>query len=167
MYLIFFWYIIWQKPGYFCKIIIICCFLCISESTSRLIIRHLNLCIIHCFLELHIWTSHEIMTTLPIFRKWNYIIEHPHWTETFPKRQPRIFTRSADGKWKRCWWHVTQLTLFKASYFAATSFKTWSSVSEGTFAHILYLVACREGTLGQQETAERELIQSLSKHLKL
>lgn len=35
-------------------------------------------------------------------RKWNYIIEHPHWTETFPKRQPRIFTRSADGKWKRC-----------------------------------------------------------------
>ncbi|KAL5098488.1 hypothetical protein RYX36_002815 [Vicia faba] len=35
-------------------------------------------------------------------RQWKYMIEHPHWTETFPKKQPRIFTRSADGKWKRC-----------------------------------------------------------------
>ncbi|KAK2367832.1 protein N-terminal asparagine amidohydrolase family protein [Trifolium repens] len=35
-------------------------------------------------------------------RQWNYLIEHPHWTETFPRKQPRIFTRSADGRWKKC-----------------------------------------------------------------
>ncbi|KAI9116593.1 hypothetical protein K1719_012760 [Acacia pycnantha] len=35
-------------------------------------------------------------------RQWNYLIEHPYWTETFPKRQPRIFERTADGGWKRC-----------------------------------------------------------------
>ncbi|XP_004488479.1 protein N-terminal asparagine amidohydrolase isoform X2 [Cicer arietinum] len=35
-------------------------------------------------------------------RQWNYLIEHPHWTETFPKKQPRAFSRSADRSWKRC-----------------------------------------------------------------
>ncbi|XP_061359832.1 protein N-terminal asparagine amidohydrolase isoform X2 [Gastrolobium bilobum] len=35
-------------------------------------------------------------------RKWNYLIEHPHWIETFPKKQPRIFSRSSDGRWRRC-----------------------------------------------------------------
>lgn len=39
-------------------------------------------------------------------RQWNYLIEHPHWTETFPKKQPRTFARSSsDGRWIRCWWH--------------------------------------------------------------
>ncbi|KAH1051304.1 hypothetical protein AAZX31_08G147600 [Glycine max] len=36
-------------------------------------------------------------------RQWNYLIEHPHWTETFPKKQPRTFARSSsDGRWIRC-----------------------------------------------------------------
>ncbi|KAJ1434415.1 Protein N-terminal asparagine amidohydrolase [Sesbania bispinosa] len=35
-------------------------------------------------------------------RQWNYLIEHPHWTETFPKKQPRTFARSTDGGWRRC-----------------------------------------------------------------
>ncbi|XP_028799693.1 protein N-terminal asparagine amidohydrolase [Neltuma alba] len=35
-------------------------------------------------------------------RKWNYLIEHPSWTETFPRKQPRIFERTADGSWRRC-----------------------------------------------------------------
>ncbi|TKY49522.1 N-terminal asparagine amidohydrolase [Spatholobus suberectus] len=35
-------------------------------------------------------------------REWNYLIEHPHWTETFPKKQPHTFARSSDGKWRRC-----------------------------------------------------------------
>ncbi|RDX82003.1 Protein N-terminal asparagine amidohydrolase, partial [Mucuna pruriens] len=34
-------------------------------------------------------------------RQWNYLIEHPHWTETFPKKQPRIFARSSNGRWRR------------------------------------------------------------------
>ncbi|KAF1866331.1 hypothetical protein Lal_00024338 [Lupinus albus] len=35
-------------------------------------------------------------------RKWNYMIEHPHWKETFPKNQPRVFERGSDGRWRRC-----------------------------------------------------------------
>ncbi|OIW11777.1 hypothetical protein TanjilG_14317 [Lupinus angustifolius] len=35
-------------------------------------------------------------------RNWNYMIEHPHWMETFPKNQPRIFERGTDGRWRRC-----------------------------------------------------------------
>lgn len=35
-------------------------------------------------------------------RQWNYLIEHPHWAETFPKKQPRAFSRSSDGSWRRC-----------------------------------------------------------------
>ncbi|KAK7323940.1 hypothetical protein VNO77_27442 [Canavalia gladiata] len=35
-------------------------------------------------------------------RQWNYLIEHPHWTVTFPKKQPRIFARNSDGRWRRC-----------------------------------------------------------------
>ncbi|XP_054814680.1 protein N-terminal asparagine amidohydrolase isoform X2 [Prosopis cineraria] len=35
-------------------------------------------------------------------RQWNYLIEHPYWTETFPEKQPRIFERTADGGWTRC-----------------------------------------------------------------
>ncbi|KAL2330895.1 hypothetical protein Fmac_018476 [Flemingia macrophylla] len=35
-------------------------------------------------------------------RQWNYLIEHPHWAETFPKKQPRVFSRSSDGRWRRC-----------------------------------------------------------------
>ncbi|KAK8469278.1 hypothetical protein PHAVU_005G039600 [Phaseolus vulgaris] len=34
-------------------------------------------------------------------RQWSYLIEHPHWTETFPKKQPRIFARSSDERWIR------------------------------------------------------------------
>ncbi|KAJ7949097.1 Protein N-terminal asparagine amidohydrolase [Quillaja saponaria] len=35
-------------------------------------------------------------------RQWDYLIEHPHWTKTFPMKQPRIFERSIDGGWKSC-----------------------------------------------------------------
>ncbi|XP_022152682.1 protein N-terminal asparagine amidohydrolase isoform X2 [Momordica charantia] len=35
-------------------------------------------------------------------RQWAYIVEHPDWRETFPKKKPRIFTRAADGRWERC-----------------------------------------------------------------
>ncbi|XP_050235121.1 protein N-terminal asparagine amidohydrolase isoform X2 [Mercurialis annua] len=34
-------------------------------------------------------------------RQWDYLIKHPDWQYTFPKRQPRIFERSCDGVWKR------------------------------------------------------------------
>ncbi|XP_027342784.1 protein N-terminal asparagine amidohydrolase [Abrus precatorius] len=35
-------------------------------------------------------------------RQWKYLIEHPHWTDTFPKKQPRTFARSSDGRWRSC-----------------------------------------------------------------
>ncbi|XP_014498745.1 protein N-terminal asparagine amidohydrolase isoform X2 [Vigna radiata var. radiata] len=35
-------------------------------------------------------------------RQWSYLMEHPHWTETFPMKQPRTFARSCDGRWIRC-----------------------------------------------------------------
>lgn len=35
-------------------------------------------------------------------RQWNYLIKHPDWTETFPRKQPRVFQRAADGGWRRC-----------------------------------------------------------------
>ncbi|KAK7243511.1 hypothetical protein RIF29_38310 [Crotalaria pallida] len=35
-------------------------------------------------------------------RQWNYLIEHPHWMETFPKKQPRVYERGTDGRWRRC-----------------------------------------------------------------
>ncbi|KAL4655091.1 hypothetical protein ACB092_01G425800 [Castanea dentata] len=35
-------------------------------------------------------------------RKWEYLIEHPDWRETFPRKQPRVFERAGDGGWKRC-----------------------------------------------------------------
>ncbi|WCJ19012.1 protein N-terminal asparagine amidohydrolase family protein [Euphorbia peplus] len=33
-------------------------------------------------------------------RQWDYLIKHPEWGYTFPRRQPRIFERTAGG-WKR------------------------------------------------------------------
>ncbi|POO00103.1 Protein N-terminal asparagine amidohydrolase [Trema orientale] len=35
-------------------------------------------------------------------RKWDYLIQHPDWRSTFPREQPRVFERTADGGWKRC-----------------------------------------------------------------
>ncbi|XP_062077499.1 protein N-terminal asparagine amidohydrolase isoform X1 [Humulus lupulus] len=35
-------------------------------------------------------------------RKWEYLIQHPDWKETFPMEQPRVFERTADGDWKMC-----------------------------------------------------------------
>ncbi|KAK6928642.1 Protein N-terminal asparagine amidohydrolase [Dillenia turbinata] len=35
-------------------------------------------------------------------RQCEYVIRHPHWRQTFPKRQPRIFERTEDGGWRRC-----------------------------------------------------------------
>ncbi|KAJ4711700.1 protein N-terminal asparagine amidohydrolase-like [Melia azedarach] len=35
-------------------------------------------------------------------RRWNYLIKHPDWRETFPANQPRIFERTADGGWIKC-----------------------------------------------------------------
>ncbi|XP_048134541.1 protein N-terminal asparagine amidohydrolase isoform X2 [Rhodamnia argentea] len=35
-------------------------------------------------------------------RQFDYIIKHPHWSETFPKRQPRVFERNGQGGWRRC-----------------------------------------------------------------
>ncbi|KAL7158192.1 hypothetical protein ABFS83_02G125500 [Erythranthe nasuta] len=32
-------------------------------------------------------------------RKWDYLIKHPDWRESFPSGQPRIFLRTADGNW--------------------------------------------------------------------
>ncbi|KAL0425559.1 UNVERIFIED_CONTAM: protein N-terminal asparagine amidohydrolase [Sesamum radiatum] len=32
-------------------------------------------------------------------RKWDYLIRHPNWRETFPSKQPRVFLRTADGTW--------------------------------------------------------------------
>ncbi|XP_057458315.1 protein N-terminal asparagine amidohydrolase isoform X2 [Lotus japonicus] len=46
--------------------------------------------------------STDCFKIAPCRWQWNYLIEHPYWTETFPKRQPRVFARSADGRWKRC-----------------------------------------------------------------
>ncbi|KGN58623.1 protein N-terminal asparagine amidohydrolase [Cucumis sativus] len=34
-------------------------------------------------------------------RQWAYLVEHPDWRETFPKKKPRIFRRAANGKWER------------------------------------------------------------------
>ncbi|XP_031274747.1 protein N-terminal asparagine amidohydrolase [Pistacia vera] len=35
-------------------------------------------------------------------RQWKYLVKHPDWRESFPKKQPRIFERTADGGWRRC-----------------------------------------------------------------
>ncbi|KAF3449986.1 hypothetical protein FNV43_RR06065 [Rhamnella rubrinervis] len=35
-------------------------------------------------------------------RKWDYLIKHSDWRNTFPRKQPRIFERTANGGWKRC-----------------------------------------------------------------
>ncbi|KAL1349198.1 hypothetical protein HN51_025709 [Arachis hypogaea] len=35
-------------------------------------------------------------------RQWNYLIAHPYWTDTFPEKQPRVFKRTTDGRWRRC-----------------------------------------------------------------
>ncbi|KAL0429318.1 UNVERIFIED_CONTAM: protein N-terminal asparagine amidohydrolase [Sesamum radiatum] len=32
-------------------------------------------------------------------RKWDYLIRHPNWRETFPSKQPRVFQRTAEGTW--------------------------------------------------------------------
>lgn len=34
-----------------------------------------------------------------IKRKWDYLIRHPDWGETFPSKQARVFQRNADGSW--------------------------------------------------------------------
>uniref|UniRef100_A0A9I9DVP9 Protein N-terminal asparagine amidohydrolase n=1 Tax=Cucumis melo TaxID=3656 RepID=A0A9I9DVP9_CUCME len=34
-------------------------------------------------------------------RQWAYLVEHPDWRETFPKKKARIFRRAANGKWER------------------------------------------------------------------
>ncbi|KAG9140607.1 hypothetical protein Leryth_022487 [Lithospermum erythrorhizon] len=34
-------------------------------------------------------------------RKWDYLIHHPHWEETFPSKQPRVFERTPQGNWIR------------------------------------------------------------------
>lgn len=34
-------------------------------------------------------------------RKWEYLIQHPDWRDTFPGKQPRVFKRRADGTWTR------------------------------------------------------------------
>ncbi|KAI5679600.1 hypothetical protein M9H77_00827 [Catharanthus roseus] len=34
-------------------------------------------------------------------RKWAYLIQHPHWRETFPLKQPRVFQRTAAATWRR------------------------------------------------------------------
>nr|CAD1831320.1 unnamed protein product [Ananas comosus var. bracteatus] len=35
-------------------------------------------------------------------RIWNYLIEYPDWSHTFPGRKPRVFERAVDGGWSRC-----------------------------------------------------------------
>ncbi|KAG7570435.1 Protein N-terminal asparagine amidohydrolase [Arabidopsis thaliana x Arabidopsis arenosa] len=35
-------------------------------------------------------------------RIWEYLLKHPDWSKTFPKRQPRVFERTVDGHWKKC-----------------------------------------------------------------
>ncbi|CAI0428202.1 unnamed protein product [Linum tenue] len=32
-------------------------------------------------------------------RQWEYLFRHPKWQETFPRRQARVFVRSANGNW--------------------------------------------------------------------
>ncbi|ONK70163.1 uncharacterized protein A4U43_C05F30920 [Asparagus officinalis] len=34
-------------------------------------------------------------------RMWDYLIKHPDWRQTFIRRKPRIFERTAGGEWKR------------------------------------------------------------------
>ncbi|KZV54038.1 protein N-terminal asparagine amidohydrolase-like [Dorcoceras hygrometricum] len=34
-----------------------------------------------------------------IKRKWDYLIRHPDWRETFPSKQARVFQRNAEGSW--------------------------------------------------------------------
>ncbi|XP_073129172.1 protein N-terminal asparagine amidohydrolase isoform X2 [Henckelia pumila] len=34
-----------------------------------------------------------------IRRKWDYLIRHPDWRETFPSKKARVFQRNADGSW--------------------------------------------------------------------
>lgn len=38
-----------------------------------------------------------------IVRQWSYLTKHPNWRETFAMKQPRIFERTIEGGWKRCW----------------------------------------------------------------
>ncbi|KAM7265151.1 hypothetical protein ACFE04_002834 [Oxalis oulophora] len=35
-------------------------------------------------------------------RKWDYLIKHPDWEESFPQKLPRVFERTPSGGWKRC-----------------------------------------------------------------
>ncbi|CAH8392119.1 unnamed protein product [Eruca vesicaria subsp. sativa] len=35
-------------------------------------------------------------------RIWKYLLKYPEWSKTFPKRQPHVFERTANGSWKRC-----------------------------------------------------------------
>ncbi|ESQ39070.1 hypothetical protein EUTSA_v10001527mg [Eutrema salsugineum] len=35
-------------------------------------------------------------------RIWNYLLTYPEWSKTFPRRQPHVFKRIANGSWKKC-----------------------------------------------------------------
>ncbi|XP_010518039.1 PREDICTED: protein N-terminal asparagine amidohydrolase [Camelina sativa] len=35
-------------------------------------------------------------------RVWEYLLKYPEWSKTFPRRQPRVFERTADGHWTKC-----------------------------------------------------------------
>ncbi|KAF8101297.1 hypothetical protein N665_0208s0079 [Sinapis alba] len=35
-------------------------------------------------------------------RIWKYLLKYPEWSKTFPKRQPHVFERTANGSWKKC-----------------------------------------------------------------
>ncbi|KAK6162913.1 hypothetical protein DH2020_002754 [Rehmannia glutinosa] len=44
-------------------------------------------------------TDHFVIA--PCAWKWDYLIKHPDWRETFPSKQPRVFKRTADGNWTK------------------------------------------------------------------
>lgn len=69
---------------------------------------------IHIALMLQNWSDQEILVTCstspsaeaPDFvdnqrRQWDYLIQHPDWSETFPFKKPRIFRRMEDKNWVR------------------------------------------------------------------
>ncbi|VVB03348.1 unnamed protein product [Arabis nemorensis] len=35
-------------------------------------------------------------------RIWEYLLKYPEWSKTFPRRQPRVFERTATGNWRKC-----------------------------------------------------------------
>ncbi|XP_060217016.1 protein N-terminal asparagine amidohydrolase isoform X2 [Lycium barbarum] len=52
------------------------------------------------------WCSTSPSAEAPDFvdnqrRQWDYLIQHPDWSETFPFNQPRIFRRTEDKSWVR------------------------------------------------------------------